>query len=689
MRRSVRQKNNNETDNHMNKRNAKTLLGLLICTALVGTSVPANAQLLTLVEPSEKGYRGTRDSIEVRFGQDMPADLIPYLRLELDAIDVTDFVQSDSQRLLFLPQVSLEAGMHELRVVAVLPDGSIEEAAVWTLQIRASRDLEVASFNSNVNLRAMQRVSDDLDNPPEERQQGQGSLGWESRHANDDWEVTSHANIIYNSQRDQNLSGEALDLTDYQVRNRMKNGEIVLGHQLVSPGSLVLTDFNRRGLSASYHSDQQRFQATGFSTRTEEITGFDNLVGLEDSNNVSNGVIVAAYPFEAQPRQLAIAAVYMESQGVSQGVAQVNDNLPNTGGDAAAIIVDSYPGNQRWQLRGEYATTSFDFDGENTGYAAEEDDAVSLLVGYDTSRDTDSAATSTWNLNLTHQRVGPWFYSLGNTGVTVDRETTQLAGNYQGIEFGMNGTVSLGQDNVDNIDTLPTTDIDTATLNFIYTPQSAEYSQPATDQESSSGGLFSNPSYSLGWSMNRLDQNTFPTGYTGDEINSQYQELTLAATFSGSDWYWSVNQSWVKQDDKVIAANVSDTLATSIESQFSLNPYLSLSPVLQQSVTDYSNIGIETKSWLTGLTMNLNYPEDWSNSLSYTVNRETANDGTIDNRTRIAELILQWNFRQAGENKTGISFFTSASHQQLEQAGTDTDQYQAFVGVNIVWPATL
>jgi len=664
---------------------------LLLCILAAGFSSPVSAELLSLADMGDKGYRGTADAIEIRIGQDMPAELIPYLHLEIDAIDVSDFVQRDAQRLVFQPQTPLEPGMHELRVVAVLPDGTIEEAAIWSVEVRASKAFRIANFNSNTSLQAMQRISDDLPNPPGERLQGQGAVALDSRHADDDWELTGQANMIYNSQESQNLSGDEFELSDYQLKQSWNQSSITLGHQVISPGSLVLSDFSRRGLSASYHSEQQRFQATGFSTRTEEITGFDHFTGVDDADNRTSGVVLTAYPFESRPEQLAVSAIYLDSKGVSQGVAQVNDTAPNTGGDAAALILDSYPGNKRWRLRGEYASTRFDFDGENTGFDAEEDDAVTLSAGYDVGRDTERAmeADSSWNVNLMHQRVGPWFYSLGNTGVTVDRETTQLAGNYQGMALGLNGSISLGEDNVDKVNTLPTTEIKTAMFSLNYTPQSDPFGEEEMEQEQSSESLFSNPSYSLNWSMHDLDQIITPTGFTGDDVNSRYQELSLAATFSGSDWYWSLTQSWIGQDDKVYIDNVSDTVSTSLESQWTLNDYVSLSPVLQQSVTEYTNMAVETKSWLAGVTLNINYPDNWNNSLTYTVNRETDSEGTIDSRTRIAELMLQWNVRQAGQNKAGISLFTSASHQEVEQVGADMDQYQVFLGVNVAWPASL
>lgn len=663
---------------------------VLLCAVAAGFPTPVSAaELLSLSPVGEKGFRGASDPIEIRIGREMPAELTPYLRVEIDAIDVSDFVQRNKQMLVYRPPQPLESGQHELRVVAVLPDGAIEEAALWTVEVRASRAFRVASFNSNVSLQAMRRVSDDLNNPPPDRTQGQGAVELSSRHADNDWNVTSQASMLYNSRKELNLTGEELELSSYQLKSEWTQSSAVLGHQALTAGSLVLTDFNRRGLSASYHSEEQRFAATGFSTRTEEIVGFDHFTGVDDSRHLTSGIIVSGYPLETRPERLAVSAVYLDAEGNSQGVAEVDDISALTAGSAQAIIVDSYLDNKVWRLRGEYATTNFDFDGKNIGLEAEQDNAVSLLVGYDPARDESATeeSDSTWNVSMQHQRVGPWFYSLGNTSVVADRQTTQVTGNYQGTELGINATVSLAEDNVDDIENVPTTEISAASINLSYVPQ-AEPEQQQTEQDSNP--LIS-PSYTLSFNRNSLDQIKTPGGFLGDDVNSRNQELAVGATFSAETWTWTVSQSWIKQVDKVFPNNDVDTNSTGLEWEMTFDEIFSVAPTLQRSLSNYSNLGVKSKSWLAGATFNLNYPENWKNSFAYTASRETASDGSINSRNRVAELSLQWNYREAKENQFGVSFFTSASRRKTEDSGfgTETDEYQVFLGVNIAWPASI
>ena len=665
-------------------------LPLCLCSlmAMAQPMISHSADMLTLGSAGEKGYRSSLDPVEIHFGQAMPADLAPYLRLEINAIDVTDFVQRSDQGLLYVPQEPLAPGFQELRLVAMLPDGTIEEAAIWTIEVRASKTFRVAETQGQIDLQVTHRVADDIDNSPSRRTQGQGGGTFFSQHADGDWSTTSRANLVYNSQSSQNHSGKELELTDYQIKGEWQRATLTMGHQNISPNSLVLNGFNRRGLSAGYTSEQHNFQTTAFSTRTEQITGFNHFTGINQSNHRTSGAMVSVNPFTSNPDQLTLSGIYLQGKGQSEGVAEISDATDKTGGDAQALIADSYLFNRLWRMRGEYASTSFDFDGKGTGLSSETDDAYTLLLDYDSSRANNNPGgdSGNWGLSLQHQHAGPWFYSLGNTAVTADRETTQLQGKYWNSTFSIIGLVSTGEDNVDDDDSLPTTAIDSASINLMYTPPMASVD---SGSEPPAEWVFSNPSYSLNWSHYRLEQIDTPTGFTGDDVDSRYHEVLLSAAFSGNGWYWNLSQSFIDQDDRVLDANDQETLRTSLDSQFTINEYLSISPILQRTETDYVNQDMEIRSWLAGASIDLNYPSDWSYSLSHTVNREEASDDSIDSRAALTQATVQWRYREAAQNRFGITFFSNGSYQTTEDQGSDADDYQLFLGINVSLPISM
>lgn len=665
----------------------KSLASFVCGLLLASTTIPAMAAPLTLAEEQGKDFRGSTDPLRIAIGRDMPAAQLAYLHFEIDAIDVSDFVQRGEREFTFVPQQPLSAGWHRLRVVALMPDGAIDEKAVWKFEVRASKKYRVAESNKQVNLMLMQRLATDLPAPLPGSTQAQGTLEYSSTYANNDWTLTSKASALYNSQAEQNASGEPIEVPDYQVKADWARKSVALGQQAIAPGSMILDGFNRRGISYTQSSKQERLALTGFATRTAEVTGISHITGLDDGNNLAAGAILTGYPIKDKPEALGISLVYLDSKGTTQGAAQIEDTDANTGGSAGAVVVDSYHGHKLWQLRGEYAQTRFDFDGINTGFAAQSDDAYSLALNYNTTRDSSGKdrKNRNWNFGVQRQRVGPWFFSQGNFGVTPDRNMTHVTGGYQGAELGVTGVVSMGEDNVTGDTTLPITVIDAAMLGLVYTP-----AQPATDQpepeKKKSGGLFQNPSYSLNLQQNSMDFRYVPAVFTGDDVNLANREAALAMTFSGKDWNWTLSHSMIWQDDRINLANSSETISTGVEVNKTLNKHLAVAPVLQQSVTRFSTTGIETQNSILGATLNASYPKNWNNSLTYTVNRQYSNDGSMDSTAQTIQALAQYTPQRTSPGKFDMKYFTSASYQRNETIDGTSAGYQLFVGINITWP---
>lgn len=664
----------------------------LVCWSLLAaiTSSTAAAEPLTLTQDEAKGYRAGKDPIRIAVGNDMPKDLIPYLRFEIDSIDVTDFIVKEPRSFTFTPQEPLTGGIHELRVVAVLPNGTIEETAVWKFEVRASVKYRVAEVNKKANLVLMQRLATNLPDPQPSATQAQGVVEFSSTHANGGWTLTSKANALYNSQVSQNPSGESVEVPDYQVKADWTRKSLVLGQQVISPGSLVLNEFSRRGISYSQQSEHNRLALTGFATRTAEVTGSSHITGLDDANNLASGVILSGHPFKDKPQALDVSLVYLDSRGATQGSAQVNDVSTGAGGNAHAVIVDSYHGNNTWQVRGEYAATAYDFDGLNTGYAAQTDNAYTALINYDTSRDTSGKDRQgrNWTFGIQRQRIGPWFFSQGNTNLTPDRDMTQMNGGYQGKEFGFNGLVSFGEDNVVGDNTLPITALNAAMLGAVYTPMQKSAEQQNAAGENKPGGIFQNPSFSATLQHNHMNMRYSPAVFTGDKVNMTHQEATLAVTSAGTDWNWTLSHALIQQNDLNSTANNSQTVSAGLDASFTLNQKAALAPVLQQSVTRYTSTGVETQNSLAGATLNLSPAKNWATTLSYTVNRARATDGTMDTTTQIAQALLQFTPTRAGAGKFGVSYFTTASYQESQSIDETTGSYQLFVGASIAWPAS-
>ena len=654
----------------------KTTTLVVACLKLLTVTTMATAAKL---QDPPGSYRTSQDPIQIRLAT-LPQTVWPYLHLELDAIDVTEFVTRTNGMLRYQSPDALTTGSHQLRLVAVTPDGNIEEIANWQLEIRTSAGFIESSIDANTDLQVMQRVADDYSLDSVSRSQGQGSAAFATTHSTNKVRITGSADFIYNSQSDQTQNGRKFDVNEFNLTSEWSQAAVSVGHQTVPANSLILADFNRRGVSASVRNESNSVVATAFGMRTETIIGFENGTGVGDSNHRTAGAVIRASPLTKAPEKLIVSAMYLDGRGNSEGVAEVSDDTPDTEGDASAIVVESYTYKKQAYFRGEYARSRFDFDGRNTGFDAENDRASSVYVQFATERDQERASPNNWNVGLLHQRVGQWFHSLGNTYLPSDKESTQLASSYISPSWQMTANAAFEQDNVNNDRTLPTIETRLVATALSYTPQS-ENVMPATS-------LFSNPVYTLGYTHSDQEQVTMPVGFAGDVTDRNNSEVSISAGFTGDAWDWRLAYTLSSEEDVTNVNSDLENHITSLEAHFPLGTQFSLTPIIQSTRARDIDAGSTIEGWNTGLTINYDNQDDWSGGLTYTVSREDGNDDLTNTRTAILELLARWVYQQAQDNKPGISLFTTANYQDTNSLDGNTDQYQVFVGVNVNWPVS-
>ncbi|VAW97810.1 hypothetical protein MNBD_GAMMA21-2901 [hydrothermal vent metagenome] len=632
-----------------------------------------------LIEPAEGVYRTSQDPVLIRL-QSLPSDLWPYLQLELGNIDVSKFVSRTDDVLRYEPQDLLAKGSHQLRLLAVTPDGNIDEVAVWQIEIRTSAGFIESSIEASVDLQVSQRVADNFESDTVGETQGQGSAVFASVNSTRNVRITSSADFIYNSQSEQTLTGREFDLNEFNLKSEWSQASVTVGHQTIAANSLVLTDFNRRGVSGSIRNEGDTFTSTAFGMRTETIAGFEEGLGIGDSQNRTAGAVINVSPISAAPEKLIVSALYLDGRGRSDGLAEEADETPNTGGSATALIVESYSYKKQAYLRGEYARTSFDFDGKNTGYAEQDDRASSIYVQFATERDQDRVQPNNWNVGLLRQRVGPWFYSLGNNYLPSDKESTQLITNYMSPSWQLNAFAAFERNNVTNDQNVPTIETRLITTALTYTPQS--------DTETPVTGMFSNPTYTFGYTFNEQEQVTDPTGFAGDVTDLKNSEASVSAGFAGDSWSWRVAYIMSSEDDVTNVYSDLKNQITSIEGFFPVGSQFTLTPIIQYTRIRDVDLNLTTTGWNSGLTIGYDNQGDWSASLTYTVTQEDRDDGLIDTRTEMLDIFAQWVISPAEINKPGFSLFTSANYQDTDVMNINIDQYQVFVGINASWPVT-
>lgn len=650
----------------------------LVCALLLSPVTLAQWQV-DLVEPVGSFYR-PGDAYAFTLPPDMPAEVLQRLSLELDDIDVTAFIRREGDQAVFTPPQALAYGTHRLRLVEALPDGSIVERSLWQVEVRQTHALREAGFEGHADLASAQRPDDKNVASNISSNQRQGGMSLDGRIADDDWQLRARGGLIHNSQIDQMPNDRRTDLAHGLVE--AGKGAVMLraGDHTIPATSLVMRDFARRGISGRARSDGLRSELTAFAMRTETINGFRHGFGTGDSANRSDGVMLTTQPLATRPERLQVSALYLNAEGNPFGssTAGYPESVRN---DAAALAVDSLTFDQRVRLRGEYARSDTDFDGAGTLVGDESDSAHSLLAQYQPPQRELRGDAFGWNVGAEHSEVGPWFYSLANPALPADKRLDRAFSGFTWGGLSVNAQAARETDNVDDDSHIPRLRTDYFTLGGNYTP----FRQPA---ETGVGRLFNGPSFAFIAQRMAQTHTDVPAAFGGHAIDQDTEVVYAGARFSPGNWSWDLahTRTWFDDTAGLQADYTNDLSELGVDMM--LSDRISLSPRIQYNRLDDRDNGVATRTVtaMLGASAAL-IPGKLDASLNYALNRERADDDSLDNDSYSVDALLNWTLIQPRENRPGLSLFASGSYFDDRNAtGSSTDLYQIFAGLRIGWP---
>ena len=669
-----------------------------------------------LLPPKEGSFRSIQSTFEIRLPADVPAQVLPTLKLEVDNVDVTALAKINGRIMAFKPVQALTPGLHEIRLMEFSADGNILERGTWKIDIRKSRLFRESSYGGNIDLTGSYRVGDDgLPLPVPRELQGQGSMAFEGRAANEKWSTTAKVNTVYNSQAALNAKANEFDLADFLFTGDAGRTSFKLGHHPVGPNSMILADFNRRGASAEYRSADQRAKLTGFTMRSEPITGFRSGFGVSSEDHQTSGAIVVFNPLKSAPERLFISTTYVNSGGQDVGTTSLDPKgtgsttgdaggLSTSGqiheGQAVGLVADGTTQNKRWRFRGEYARSEFDFNGINVASGKEDDDAYSLVAVYTPKERLIKTNPLTWNLGFEHRRIGQLFRTLTNPGLLSDRLSDRafMSANYKG--WALNATAGTESDNVDDDPLLPRVRQDLYSINTTFTPTTAEVAptpeaKPGDPTPPSAPpkkfNLFDKPTYTLAFARTDQEMKKIPSGFSGTLTKNLHHVISGNASFTPGKWTWTAGHALTLSDDdsaNILPANRNSFTNNITDLGFSvpINERVTIAPTLQYNLQDNSSTNVETKTASLGVAVtSIIIKDKLTGAMNVSYNNNDTSDNSGDTITKTVDATLTWTFITAKNNRPGVDWFLKGNWQD---PGNALDSYQIFAGVHIGWPIT-
>ncbi|GAB4355667.1 MAG: hypothetical protein Kow006_22230 [Gammaproteobacteria bacterium] len=631
------------------------------------------------LEPLPEGeYRSPTTPFEIYIPPEVPLETLKRLALELDAIDVTQFIDNSRAPVYqFRPVQNLSYGKHQLRLLEYTAEGDIVERAVWEVEVRKSRAFREAAYGIDIGLEASRRITQDDDTTDPDRNSASGGIQLNAEVAEGGWRGTGALSVILQEEAEERNA----ELSDFLFTSSQGGLLVQAGHHAVAAENLVAANPQNRGLSATAVTADQGQNVTGFVFRSAPVSGAKEGLGIGDPDNRLGGVVWNAYPIRETDRYLQISAVYLDGEGPEEGSLSVGD--PTTsGGNAWSLSADTAWKNNRFRLRGEYAGSEFDLDTSDPGIAPENDNAFSLLFTYRpwTQKVVDGQPMDL-SIHLERKVVGPFFASPAGQVVTSDRDMVRGVVNFGWSGWRIDAGLSREESNVNDIAGLPTDRTDIASAALYYTPL------PGDDPERPYGFL-GQSSYRLTLTRQTIETLSGGTPFTSSD--NVTDAIGLSADFSHPSWSWGIAYDLVDFEDQTNLTEDTRDIDATLQAAFTIGERLSLSPSVQVGRLKSMDTGVETRERRAGLQVAYNPTERWSTHLTLDVNRNRATDDSVDNEVRTVSAGVSWSAVPRGTNRPGVTLTIDGSKTETTDRIDPTlssESYQVFFKVNVGWSA--
>ncbi|WP_299622671.1 hypothetical protein [Pelagibius sp.] len=629
--------------------------------------------------------RGRSDPIVIDLPADLDPAVYPRLAVEVDDIDLTAFATTGPGILTVTLPEPLTTGDHVVRLIERGDDGSIAERGVWLVEVRHSALIRDLTVNADLAGEVNARVLNEGLQTPSQHVTGESGGDVEAAAGDETWRLSAQGNYIYNSQLELGLEQRNFDLGEFRLDGDFQNEDVfaglTVGNHDTGIDSLVMSNFNRRGVSMRVGTADERITATGFVLRTESLVGTRHVLGISHDEDRVEGASVSLRPIGALKENLVLTGVYYNGEGSDGGFGIGTEEVINEG-DGWSVAVDSLWFEERVRLRGEFAEATFDFDGKDEGFDAETANAYSFLASVEPLRGTTlDGGILNWTIGVQREQIDTFFQSLANPGIRPDRETTSIFTDFFWDEFTANLQVDHEYSNVDDFDFLPTDRTIRVYFNGSYTP----FVEP---EEDGSLPWYGQPFFTVNASVTDIERVERSVDFPADDANNVSRSLTFNLGSNYESWSWNVSHMIYSFEDEINFTSDTVNNTTGLSGYFLIDDWLTLSPTVQYDVFEDKDLGKANRTVNFGLASDITViPQVLTASLSYNLNVRTGDGDTPDSSSLGGEVV--WTLREPDANRLGIALafngFIQETNDDFDNSEDDL-QYEAFTTLRLSLP---
>jgi hypothetical protein len=381
-----------------------------------------------------------------------------------------------------------------------------------------------------------------------------------------------------------------------------------------------------------------------------------------------------------------LSATALTGTGTDGAGVGVGGDPLQTEGDAASLIADSFLFNRRLRLRGEVAATSFDFDGVDTGFDAESDNATTFLTVWTPWEEKlVKERPLVWNVGFEAKRVGTFFHSLANPDLANDVDLLRLFSDFDWAGWTLGLSIGREEDNVNDIAGLGRTQTDQAAFNATYSP----IREPGPDGTEKKH-LLGQPTYSAGLFNSDQDVIEGGSGLSEGKFNST-SSIALSAIFGYTRWSWGIGYTFTDQEDFVDPMLDTRTNDVSLNADFLVGKSFTIAPVFQWTGVDEPTTGEDESTFNATVAMGYEFTSKLRGNLSLAVNRNKRSDDTVDTETRNVDFSLNWAVAQPAGARPGFTLGLQGLYQDVDDKvdpSLSGETYEVFFTVGLSWAPT-
>ncbi|WP_148301765.1 hypothetical protein [Sneathiella glossodoripedis] len=644
------------------------------------------------------------DVVRIKLPEDIDILTLTTLAVELDAIDVTAILSLDGTDFVLKPLKPFAAGIHQVRLLDITNAENPVELGSWIFEIHGG---------SSSNAGALADLPDETELSRAEAMLTSGSIRFDSltetslrlaerniTNAPDKGilsgagdfnanlevgklQLQSRANYFLQTDNDKSLTGNALDLGEYELSLNYSGEDLALGatlgHHDIGVQSLTMSGFYRRGASVQIGDAAGHVRAKAFSLGTESIAGGENFSGLNNGDERISGGSLTVQPFSLEPGALKITGIFYDGKGAGIGDGIMVTEPVAEGRGWSAIVEKSFA-DQRIVARGEYAHSIYDQDGDAGSAPTKDSDAISISLDLRpfASPPIWLGDTADISLGVSYNRLGTYFQSLANAGVAADREAYALYGSMNWGKSSSNLQYIYETNNVDGLEAVATDYLHNLSFstNYAMEPFEGAMSWLGTPSVYLSGFVAD---------AGRLDT---PSGYLGPGTNNLTKSLTLGGNTSVGNWSWGVSHTISSYED--FTNTSSDTLNNGTAFNVNWTDFdrfnfggaiqFNVFEDLDENTSNFgTNIGVDVSAAIIRDILDLN--------LDYNLNLSAGSGDQPD--THLVNGEIEWTFLQAEPNNPGMALALGGSMESSNGNADSADDetiYQVFLVFRVKAP---